>query len=276
MAVARRLRRVTARPLPPAPHGSRALGLVLPAGALALWWSALRLGWVAPYQLPAPQAVLATALELLARGELQHHVAATLARLAAGLALGASTGVALGIGGGLFPVLRRMLDPTIHGLRAVPSLAWVPLFLMWFGIGERARVLLIALGAFLPVYLNAMAAVDGVDRRLVEVGRAYGLRRGEVVARIVLPAALPGVLTGLRAGLSLAWMFVVAAELIAASDGLGFLLTDGQATARPDLLIASLLVFAVLGRGSDALVAAAERRLLHWRDTLATAEGGGR
>lgn len=245
---------------------------LLPAGLFGLWVLGLDRGWVQPYQLPAPPTVVSTFVDLAGRGELGRHVGATLTRLLAGYALGAGPGVLLGLLAGSSVGFRRFLDPTVQGLRAVPSLAWVPLFLLWFGIGEQARVYLIALGAFLPVYLNTMAAVGGVDRKLIEVARAYGFGRLKVLFRVVLPGALPGVFTGLRAGLSLAWMFVVAAELIAASNGLGFMLVEGQSTMRPDRVLVSLLTFAVLGRGSDTLLAAVERRLLVWRDTLATTQ----
>lgn len=248
------------------------LQAALPLGVLGLWWFALHRRWVLPYQLPAPGMVLSALQEMLVRGELQQHLVATSGRTLIGYLLGAIPAVVVGVSAGLSQPVRAVIDPTIQGVRAVPSLAWVPLFLLWFGIGEPSRVLLIALGAFLPVYLNALAGVEGVDRRLVEVGRAYGLSPTAITARIVLPASLPAIFTGLRAGLSLAWMFVVAAELIAASNGLGFLLIDGQATMRPDRVLASIVAFAVLGRLSDAVLGSIERRALRWRDSLGTAE----
>lgn len=251
-----------------------ALPWLLPTGLLGLWMLGLERGWVQPYQLPAPLTVLATFFDLLSRGELIRHLGATLNRLLAGYLLGATPGVLLGLLAGSSVGFRRFLDPMVQGLRAVPSLAWVPLFLLWFGIGEQARVYLIALGAFLPVYLNTMAAVGSVDRKLIEVAQAYDFGRLKVLFRVVLPGAMPGVFTGLRAGLSLAWMFVVAAELIAASNGLGFMLVEGQSTMRPDRVLVSLLAFAILGRGSDTLLATLERRLLVWRDTLATTQEG--
>ncbi|GBD17165.1 Putative aliphatic sulfonates transport permease protein SsuC [bacterium HR26] len=252
--------------------GRMALPWIVPLGLLGFWWLAIERQWVLPHQLPPPQQVLDTFAELLVRGELIQHVTATVGRLLTGYGLGAAPGILLGIMAGMSPPFRRLVDPTVQGVRAVPSLAWVPLFLLWFGIGEQARVLLIALGAFLPVYFNTVAGVGGVDRRLVEVGQAYGFGGGAILWRIVLPAALPGIFTGLRAGLSLGWMFVVAAELIAANNGLGFLLVEGQATMRPDRVLASLIAFAALGRLSDALLEEIERRVLHWRDTVATAE----
>jgi len=244
---------------------------LIPLGGLVLWWVAVTSGWIQPYQLPLPTTILRTFTDLVIHGELARHMQATLQRLAVGYILGAVFGVALGMLAGMSKTIRRVVDPTIQGVRAVPSLAWVPLFLLWFGIGERARVLLIALGVFLPVYFNTLAGVGGVDWRLVEVGYVYRLGRWKILRTILLPGALPGILTGLRSGLSLGWMFVVAAELLAASTGLGFLLVEGQSTMRPDRVIVALLLFAILGRFSDALLGAVEHALLQWRETVATA-----
>ncbi|WP_019717147.1 ABC transporter permease, partial [Pseudomonas syringae] len=160
------------------------------------------------------------------------------------------------------------LEPTFAGLRSIPSLAWVPLLLLWLGIGETSKVVLIAIGAFFPVYLNGVAAIRGIDRKLVEVGQMYGFSRYRLTRRILLPAALPGLFTGLRSGMSLAWMFLVAAELIAATKGLGYLLSDGRETSRPDIVLAAIIVLATLGKLSDGLLAGLERRFLAWRDTF--------
>lgn len=196
--------------LPSLPLG-RLLGLALPLALLALWQAASGFGWVRPNQLPSPGMVLDTMAGLAATGELADHLRATLARVAVGFGLGAAAGVALGAACGLSGVLCRALDPTVQMLRSVPSLAWVPLFILWLGIQEESKVALIALGAFLPVYLNVLSAVGQVDRKLVEAARAFGYGPLRRAARVVLPAALPGVFIGLRAGLALAWMFVVAA-----------------------------------------------------------------
>lgn len=244
------------------------LGAVIPLTILGLWLLALQLQWLKPYQLPSPLQVGTTLAYLAQTGELWGHLQATLGRLFTGFLLGAIPAVVLGLLSGLLPKVREALDPTLQALRAIPSLAWVPLFLLWFGIGETARVLLIALGVFLPVYLNTLSGVEGVDRKWLEVGQIYGLSRGKILRQIVLPGALPGVLLGLRSGLGLGWMFVVAAELIAANSGLGFLLQDGSNTSRPDKVLASLLLFAVLGRLTDWLLRRLEQRLLSWRDTV--------
>ena len=166
------------------------------------------------------------------------------------------------------PQVEAYLDPTFQALRAIPSLAWVPLLLLWLGIDEAPKITLIAIGAFFPVYLNFVAGIQNVDRKLVEVGGIFGLKGRELVARIFLPATLPNLFTGLRSGLSLAWMFLVAAELIAATRGLGYLLTDGRETARADLVIVAIIVLALLGKLSDSLLQHAEKRLLGWRDVF--------
>jgi sulfonate transport system permease protein len=160
------------------------------------------------------------------------------------------------------------LEPTFAGLRSIPSLAWVPLLLLWLGIDETSKVVLIAIGAFFPVYLNGVAAIRNIDRKLVEVGHMYGFNRRRLVRRILLPAALPGLFTGLRSGMSLAWMFLVAAELIAATKGLGYLLSDGRETSRPDIVLAAIIVLALLGKLSDGMLAGLEKRFLAWRDTF--------
>ncbi|MCX2726970.1 ABC transporter permease [Thermomicrobium sp. 4228-Ro] len=247
---------------------------IVPALIVAGWWGIVTAGLIASYQLPPPQTIVATAREMAERGELVTHLVATLQRLAWGYLLGSAPGIVLGALTGLAPWLRRALDPTVQGLRAIPSLAWVPLFLLWFGIGETSRILLIALGVFLPVYFNVLAAVGGIDWRLIEFARIYRLGRWRTFRHVIIPGALPGVLTGLRAGLSLGWMFVVAAELIAASSGLGFLLVEGQSTMRPDRVLVALLSFGLLGKLSDTLLARLERALLVWRETIASVQDG--
>ena len=160
----------------------------------------------------------------------------------AAMGIGAVAGTVLGALTGALPVARSLLDPTLQALRAIPSLAWVPLLLLWLGIDESPKITLIAIGVFFPVYLNFVSGIHNVDRKLVEVGDIHGLTDWRLIARIFLPASLPNLFTGLRTGLSLAWMFLVAAELIAATKGLGYLLTDGRETGRADLVIVAIVV----------------------------------
>jgi len=243
------------------------LGLALPIGLLLLLEAASHLGLTPPHLLPAPSAVFETLIEL-GRSGLGTHIFASSLRVLLGFAIGAGLGLAVAISVGLSRRLEEILDPSFQALRAVPSLAWVPLLLLWLGIDETPKIVLIAIGAFFPVYLNVVSGLRNVDRKLVELGETYGLTSWGLARRILLPAALPSIFTGLRTSLSLAWMFLVAAELIAATKGLGYLLTDGRETSRPDIVIAAILLLAVLGKLSDGLLKNIEERALRWRDSF--------
>ncbi len=245
----------------------RGKGLVLPVVALLLLEVVVRLGWVPPYQLPAPSDIFVT-LSDLAAGPLWKHIGASVARVLLGFAIGAGLALLAAAWVGLSREAEAYLEPTFAGLRAIPSLAWVPLLLLWLGIDETSKVVLIAIGAFFPVYLNGVAAIRNIDRKLVEVGQMYGFSSTQLAKRILLPAALPGLFTGLRSGMSLAWMFLVAAELIAATKGLGYLLTDGRETSRPDIVLAAIIVLALLGKLCDGVLAKLENHFLDWRDAF--------
>lgn len=240
----------------------RMVGGLIPLLALVLWEVLSRIGVLPSNWFPAPSIVVRTICDLVASGELWGHLAATLWRIAVGFGVGALLGTLLGGLTGTLPTLRRLLDPTIHALRNIPSMAWAPLFLLWLGIQEGSKIALIALGAFIPVYLNLTSAIIQVDRKLIEVGRIYRLSRLQMFRRIMLPAALPTYFVGLRSGLGLAWMFVVAAEIMGASRGLGFLMIDGQMTGRASVILASVILFAILGKLSDWLLESLGKRLL--------------
>lgn len=243
------------------------LGCVLPV-LLALLWEGLVAAGIANGRLMPPPSVIGRTLrDLAASGELLTHATATLSRVAAGFGLGALAGTALGALTGALPVAQRLLDPTLQALRAIPSIAWVPLFILWLGIFEASKVALIAVGVFFPVYLGVAAAIQGIDRKIIEVGRVFRLSRLAMVRRVLLPAILPDWITALRSGLGLGFMFVVAAEIMGASEGLGYLLVDGQQLGRPDTIIAAIISFAVLGKLADGLLVAITRPFLAWQDT---------
>jgi sulfonate transport system permease protein len=245
---------------------SRAQGLVLPVLLLLVWEGVVRAGWIAPNLLPRPTYLIGTVRELASHGEIYRHVMASSLRVLVGFSLGAALAVLVGAIVGLSARAQALIDPTFQAIRAIPSLAWVPLLLLWFGIDELPKIILIAIGAFFPVYLNLVSGIHNVDRKLVELGLVHGLTGVGLVWRIFLPASLPSLFVGLRSGLSLAWMFLVAAELIAASEGLGYVLSDGRETGRADLVIVAIVMLALLGKLSDGLLGALERRCLHWRD----------
>ncbi|WP_306204458.1 ABC transporter permease [Actinoplanes sp. RD1] len=243
-------------------RGRAALGVVLPLVLLGLWQWAATSGRFSPAQLPPPADVTAAVGELLGRGELWHHIAISTQRVLIGFAAGAGLGLALGGLVGLSRTAGAALAPTVQAVRAVPSLAWVPLLLLWLGIGETPKIVLVAIGAFFPVYTTVSTALAHIDPHLVEVGRAYGRSGVALLATVLLPAATPAVLSGLRLGLAQGWLFLVAAELIASSMGLGFLLIDSQNTGRTDIMLLAIILLALLGKLTDTLVGLGERRLV--------------
>jgi len=243
-----------------------ALGLLLPVAIAIAWELAVRLGVSDGRLVPPPSRIWATLMELAATGELQRHVAVTVGRVAAGFAIGVAAGTLAGAICGASALTRRLLDPTLQALRAIPSIAWVPLFILWLGIFESSKITLIAVGVFFPVYLGVMGAVLSVDRKIVEVGRVFRLSGPSMVRRILLPAVLPAYVIALRSGLGLGWMFVVAAELLGASEGLGYLLVDGQQLGKPAQIVAAIVVFAVIGKTTDWLIVAAMAPFLRWED----------
>lgn len=239
------------------------LTLVVPVAVLVAWHLATAVtGAVPPHQLPSPAAVWDAGVDLAQRGELWTHIQISTQRVLLGFTIGSLVGLALGAVVGLSRLGDVLLSGTLGALRAVPSLAWVPLLIIWLKIGEDSKVTLIAIGAFFPVYTTVASALRHVDPQLVEAGRAYGLRGVRLLTRVQLPAATPAVVSGLRLALAQAWLFLVAAELIASSMGLGFLLNDSQYSGRIDRILLAIVLLAVLGKTTDALVGVAERRLL--------------
>ncbi len=243
-------------------------GLAIPLVLIAALEIAGRTGWVPGYLMPMPSDLLATLLEL-AEGPLWKHVTASSLRVAAGFGIGTVLALLFGAWVGLSKVAEDYIEPIFQALRAVPGLAWVPLLLIWLGIDETSKITLIAIGSFFPVYMNLVAGIRNVDRKLVEVGTMYGFSRLLLIRRIFIPAATPYLFTGLRNGLSMAWLCVVAAELLAATQGIGYLLTDGREVSRPDLVLVAIVVLAVMGKLSDSILKYWEQRCLSWRDAFA-------
>lgn len=238
------------------------LGAVLPLALLGVWHAVTAAGLVPAYQLPAPASVWTAAVDLAERGQLGQFVAISTQRVLLGFVIGGSLGLLVGALVGLSRVASAVLAPTIGAVRAVPSLAWIPLLILWMKIGEESKITLIAIGAFFPVYTTVAAALRHVDPHLVEVGRAYGLRAVSLFSRVQLPAVLPSMVSGLRLALAQSWLFLVAAELIASSMGLGFLLMDSGQNGRIDRLLLAIVLLALLGKITDSLIGLAEKHLL--------------
>ncbi len=245
-----------------------ALGLVLPVTLAVLWEFIVRMGWASGRLAPPPSVVFATFVDLARSGDLQRNTLVTLGRVAAGFGIGVIIATIIGAAAGYSPMVRRLLDPSLQALRAIPSIAWVPLFILWLGIFEASKVTLIAVGVFFPVYLGLMGAIQSVDRKLVEVGRAFRLSDIAMVRRILLPAVLPAYVLSLRSGLGLGWMFVVAAELMGASEGLGYLLIDGQQLGKPAEIVAAIVAFGIVGKATDWLIVLVAAPFLRWEDVV--------
>ncbi|CAE6772455.1 ABC transporter permease [Paraburkholderia nemoris] len=257
--------RVAPRPRDPLKRW-RIAGLILPLAFLAVIEVLVRASVLPAHLVPAPSTIAET-LWHLGGERLTRHIGASSMRVLAGFGIGSALALLLGGAMGLSRRLDALLDPAFQALRAIPSLAWVPILLLWMGIDEAPKITLVAIGAFFPVQLSVVAGIRGVDRKLIELGEVNRLSPRALFTRILLPASLPQIFTGLRTGLSLAWMFMVAAELIAATRGLGYLLSDGRETGRADLVFGVILLLALLGKLSDSILKTIEARVLSWRDT---------
>ncbi|WP_217584357.1 ABC transporter permease [Microbacterium sp. GbtcB4] len=237
-------------------------GFLLPAVILIAWQVVTTAGLIEPYRLPAPASVFQAGVELAESGQLWTHIAISVQRVLLGFAIGSVVGLAAAGIVGLSRWGDVLLSPTLAAVRAVPSLAWVPLLILWMQIGEESKVTLIAIGAFFPVYTTVASALRHVDPQLVEAGRSFSLHGWSLFRTVQLPAVVPSVVSGLRLALAQAWLFLVAAELIASSMGLGFLLTDSQSTGRVDRILLSILLLALLGTITNGVLALLEKYLL--------------
>ncbi|MFS0867398.1 ABC transporter permease [Microbacterium sp. 179-B 1A2 NHS] len=237
-------------------------GLLVPVVILALWQAVTGSGLIPSYRLPAPGDVVNAAVQLAEDGALWLHIAISVQRVLIGFAVGSAVGLAAAAVVGLTRSGDVLLSPILAAFRAVPSLALVPLLLLWMGIGEDSKITLVAIGAFFPMFTTVASALRHVDPQLVEMGRSFSLRGWELFRTVQLPATVPSIISGIRLALAQAWLFLVAAELLGASMGLGFLLTDSQYTGRVDRIFLAIVVLAVLGTISNGLVSLVQKRLL--------------
>jgi sulfonate transport system permease protein len=243
----------------------RAIG---PLAVLLLWQVASVTGLLPQEVLAGPAVVVASASRLLAAGELQQAIVTSLGRAAAGLAIGCSVAVLLAILSGLFRLGEDLIDSTMQMLRTLPIIALIPLLIIWFGIGEKPKIALIALATAFPLYLNIYAGIRNVDQKLIEVGRTLGLSRAGLVWNVVLPGALPNALIGLRHSLGVAWLALVFGEQINASAGIGYLMNTARELFQTDVIVVCLVVYALLGLIVDVIVRCLERVLLSWRPSF--------
>ena len=246
---------------------------LVPAALLAIWQGLTAYGALDPTTMPSPTAVAASFWSLIVTGQLWPNLFISLERVAVGLAFGVSLGTVLGLAASLSRLGEDAIDATVQMVRTLPHLALIPLMILWFGIGEAPKIVLIALGSVFPIYLNLFSAIRGADRKLVESASVLGLSRAETVWHIILPAALPAFLVGLRQAFGIAWISLVVAEQINASSGIGYLVMNARDFLRTDIIFDGLLVYALLGLTTDQLVRALERHLLVWRPSIIAPKG---
>lgn len=239
----------------------RVLPWAVPLALLLAWQLASATGALPALVLPAPSAVLGAAVKLTSSGELPANLLVSALRAFAGLLIGGGLGFLLGLGNGVSRWSEALTDSSLQMVRNIPHLALIPLVILWFGIGETAKVFLVALGCFFPVYINTLHGVRGVDPKLVEMARVYGLRGWSLFRRVVLPGALPAILVGLRYALGVMWLTLIVAETIAATTGVGHMAMQARDFLQVDVVVLAILIYAALGKLADVGVRAWERRL---------------
>jgi sulfonate transport system permease protein len=238
---------------------------ISPVAILLLWQLASSTGALSPKDLAAPTTILTAAWDLIRDGQLPHALLVSLRRAALGLLVGTAFAVVLGTIAGLSRAGDALIDPPMQMLRTLPLFGLIPLFILWFGIGEAPKVLLVALGVVIPLYLNLVAALRGIDPELYEVADTLRLTRAERFKHIIIPGALPGALVGFRQSLGVAWLALVVAEQVNAGSGLGYMINNARDFLQTDVVVVGLLTYAVLGLLTDWAVRILERRALRWR-----------
>ena len=247
----------------------RALPWLLPAVILVAWQLASQSGWLSTRVLPEPWAVLKAFWTLSASGELWHHVATSTWRALSGFAIGGGLALALGLLTGSIKGAETALDSTLQMVRNIPPLALIPLVILWFGIDESAKLFLVAIGVFFPIYLNTYHGIKSVDAGLVEMARSYGLQGWALYREVILPGALPSILVGLRFSLGLMWVLLIVAETISAQSGIGYMTMNAREFLQTDVVLVGVLLYAFLGKLADLVARGLERRFLRWNPAYA-------
>jgi sulfonate transport system permease protein len=247
----------------------RWLSWAIPAIVVLVWEAASRIGLIAPQVLPAPSRVFDTAVSLARNGELFVHLGVSLLRAAVGFVIGGTIGLALGVAVGFSPFALALFDRSIQMVRAIPFLAMLPLVIVWFGVGEVAKIFLVALAVLFPIYINTMLGIRQIDPKLMELARVIGMDRLAIVRRIILPGAMPSILTGVRYALAHAWLALVIAETLATTKGIGFLAMDAREFLNTNVILLTVIIYAIIGVVADALVRLLEARFLSWHANYA-------
>ncbi len=247
---------------------------LVPALALVAWQIAAEAGWITRRTLPSPLSIGEAAVTLALSGELFEHAAISCQRALLGFLIGTGLGLAFGVLNGVSNLASRLLDTTLQMLRNIPHLAIIPMVILWFGIGEGAKLFLVAVGVFFPIYLNTYHGVRLVDAGLLEMGRIYRLTRWAMFWRVILPGAMPSILLGVRYGLGIMWLTLIVAETISASAGIGYMTMNAREFLQTDVVLVGVLLYALLGKLADVAARALERRCIAWHPNFAAGKEG--
>lgn len=242
----------------------RILSWAAPVAIILAWEALARLGLVSPQVLPAPTDVVRTAFRLTVYGSLLKDMGISILRAVAGYVIGGGIGFALGLIVGFSRLGEALIDRTVQMIRAIPFLAAMPLVIVWFGVGEMAKIFLVSLGVAFPIYINTILGIRQIDPKLLELGRVQGLNTWQLVRKIILPGAMPSILNGVRYALAIAWLALVVAETVGSDSGLGFVAMDAREFLRTDVIILTVTIYAFIGIAADAIARVFERRLLAW------------
>lgn len=243
---------------------TRFIPWLMPLLLLAVWQLSTQSGWLSTRVLPAPLDVLKATTRLALSGELLTHVKISAGRALAGFAIGGGTGLVLGLLTGSVRWAETLLDTTLQMIRNIPPLALIPLVILWFGIDEAAKLFLVSIGVFFPIYINTFHGIRSVDKGLIEMGRSYGLRGWSLYKEIILPGALPSILVGVRFSLGLMWVLLIVAETISAQAGIGYMTMNAREFLQTDIVLVGILLYAFLGKLADVLAKTLERYWLRW------------
>jgi sulfonate transport system permease protein len=246
------------------PRADGLIQWIVPLALILVWQAACATGWMSARVLPAPSAVALAGWKLLSSGELARNVSVSFWRAGVGFVIGGSIGFGFGLANGLSQLSSRLTDTTLQMVRNIPHLALIPLVILWFGIDESAKLFLVALGVFFPVYLNTLHGIRSVDPQLIEMGRTYGMSSGELFRRVIFPGALPSIFVGVRFALGIMWLTLIVAETIAASSGLGYMAMQAREFMQIDVVVLSILIYALLGKLADSTARLLERLTLSW------------
>lgn len=250
----------------------RALPWYIPLFILIVWQGLGSFGLISDRTLPSPTEVFTAGWELLRNGKLVDAIGISTWRAFIGFVIGGSLAFILGLFNGVIPLSEKLTDSTVQMIRNIPHLAMIPLVIAWFGIGEEGRVFLVALGVFFPIYINTLHGIRSVDPGLIEMGKVYGLRHLELYRKVILPGALPSILVGFRFALGIMWLTLIVAETIAANSGIGYMAMNAREFFQLDVVVLSILLYALLGKLSDLLAKWLERRWLKWHPHFSNQE----